>query len=116
MCRYTVPLPLRPSITGPPIIPIKSHFRFTVTLEEADIEQIISSLVWESKLAVISEPSNSAQVGEGAVLPGKRYKAQSRTNIVDGLLATPCGVCAVIDKCAEGSDISPEACTYFADW
>ena len=70
---------------------------FTVELQEKDIVQIISSLVWESKLTVIVTGRQKVS-DDGSTDEPKKYKAHSSR-------------IEIVGACEEGPDVTPaETC------
>lgn len=44
------------------------------------------------------------------------YKAVNRFLSPPGLVKTTCGVCPLVNRCADTGLVNPKACTYFTEW
>eukprot|EP00039_Didymoeca_costata_P033026 m.40369 g.40369 ORF g.40369 m.40369 type:complete len:326 (+) comp9656_c0_seq1:84-1061(+) len=78
----------------------------TETLGLDEIEHLMETLVCDGLLSV-SKIDNQGE---------KKFKIRREPKLFHGILATPCGLCPVYDKCAEGSSISPSTCRYLDNW
>jgi len=80
-----------------------------VELEDAEVKQILESLVFDGLVARLHT------LGEG----GKKqtfYGAIKHKPLTTGISRVPCGVCPIISQCTPGGLVSPETCTYMKEW
>lgn len=80
---------------------------FTQALRKDDIEKVLDTLVLDGTVEQRKPISGQAE---------SRYRLANVPQIPPGLYATPCGACPVQQKCVPGGIVSPESCTYLADW
>ncbi|XP_030749254.1 probable DNA-directed RNA polymerase III subunit RPC6 [Sitophilus oryzae] len=76
-----------------------------VSLSIADIESILYTVVLDNNAERITNTN-------GIFL----YKATNKFLTVPGLAKTTCGVCLIIDRCANTGLVNPRACPYLTEW
>ncbi|XP_022913984.1 DNA-directed RNA polymerase III subunit RPC6 [Onthophagus taurus] len=76
-----------------------------VQLTVEDLESILYTLVLDNKAERILNP-------KGLYL----YRAVNSFLKMPGIVKASCGICPIIDRCAETGLINPKACTYLNDW
>ncbi|CAB4027401.1 DNA-directed RNA polymerase III subunit RPC6 [Paramuricea clavata] len=86
-----------------------------VQLSIKDIETILDTLIFDGKLEMTIVNDTSA--GSSREYKQKKlYRAVKPILSSTGLVRVPCGLCPVVDKCEEGSAISPSTCIYMKEW
>ncbi|XP_028398560.1 DNA-directed RNA polymerase III subunit RPC6-like [Dendronephthya gigantea] len=88
-----------------------------VQLSIKDIETILDTLIFDGKLerTIVNDTSaGSSSLGE--YKQKKLYRAIRPIVSSTGHVRVPCGVCPVVDKCEDGSAISPSTCIYTKEW
>lgn len=89
-----------------------------VQLSIKDIETILDTLIFDGKLemTVVADTSSSSTSRGESCRHKKLYRAVKPILSSTGLVRVPCGVCPVVDRCEEGSAISPSTCIYMKEW
>lgn len=84
-----------------------------VQLSLEDIETILDTLIYDSKVEKSVLSDRSSTDGSGLV---NVYRALEPLMKPSGLVRSPCSVCPLINSCKIGGVISPTNCQYLKDW
>lgn len=76
-----------------------------VSLEEADLETILKTVVYDGKAERILTGDNSYV-----------YRAIECPVESPGLVQLPCGICPVIKNCTNCGEVTPRNCEYMKQW
>ena len=76
-----------------------------VSLNEAEIEKILMTVVYDGK-------ADKCESMDGKIL----YRGVKPLFPSAGISRCPCGVCPLIKKCGDVGDVTPLKCHYFKDW
>lgn len=76
-----------------------------IELKEADLEDILKTVVYDGKAQRIVKAE------------GVFYKAIDSLLPMEGIVQTPCGICPVINNCSDSvGSITPKTCVYMKEW
>lgn len=76
-----------------------------VALSVADIESILYTVVLDNNAEQIA-------AANGVML----YRAVNKFLPTPGIVKTSCGICPIVDRCADTGLINPRVCTYLTEW
>lgn len=76
-----------------------------VSLSVSDIESILYTVVLDNNAEQIA-------AANGLML----YRAINKFLPTPGIVKTSCGICPLVDRCADTGSINPRVCTYLTEW
>ena len=91
-----------------------------IELLPEDIGNILKAMVFAGDIGEnsVGQPNTPSENSLGEELTDGTliYKLRKDNLLANGIAMTPCGICPVFSKCADGNVISPTTCVYMNDW